>query len=128
MARDAAGRFHVIDYKTGRRMPETFAGKEAEQVQAYALAIFTESGADEVDLVLEFLRPGKTLRARIERGQARSVEARLTEQIASLEEATVFPPRPSALCDWCGYNDICESYSVRSRASSIERAELRSAG
>ena len=31
LARDAAGRLHVIDYKTGRRMPETFAGKEAEQ-------------------------------------------------------------------------------------------------
>jgi hypothetical protein len=31
------------------------------------------------------------------------------------EDATVFPPSPGTLCDWCGYNDICEAYPVRSR-------------
>jgi putative RecB family exonuclease len=121
VARDAAGRLHVIDYKTGRRVPEGFAGKEAEQVQAYALAIFADSAVDEVQLVLEFLRGGKTLRARIARDDAAAVEARLAEQIATVEEATVFPPNPSALCDWCGYNDICESYSARSRAGTNRR-------
>jgi putative RecB family exonuclease len=128
LARDATGRLHVIDYKTGRKTPESFAGKEAEQVQAYALAIFAENTADEVELVLEFLRTGKTLRARIERDAARAIEMRLVEQIAGVEDATVFPPRPSALCDWCGYNDICESYAVRARPSMMARAELGSAG
>ena len=115
LARDRAGRLHVIDYKTGRRVPDAFTGKEAEQVQAYALAIFADRAVEEVDLVLEFLRPGKTLRARIARSDAQSVEVRLVGQIASVEEATVFPPSPSALCEWCGYNDICESYSPRVR-------------
>ena len=115
LARDAEGRLHVIDYKTGRRAPERFEGKEAEQLEAYAVAVFAESDVAELDLVLEFLRPGRTLRCRVERSRAGELERRLVERIAMAEDATVFPPSPGTLCDWCGYNDICEAYPVRSR-------------
>jgi putative RecB family exonuclease len=117
LARDRHGRFYVIDYKTGRRVPQRFEGKEADQVEAYALAVFTETGVEELELVLEFLRVGKTLRSRIERAQIRDLEARLATRIATIEEATVFPPSPGALCDWCGYNDICDGYAARMRPS-----------
>jgi putative RecB family exonuclease len=115
LAREGEGRLHVIDYKTGRRAPERFEGKEADQLEAYAVAVFAESDAEEVDLVLEFLRAGKTLRHRVERSRAAALERKLAERIAVVEDATVFPPNPGTLCDWCGYNDICDSYPVRSR-------------
>jgi len=115
LARDAAGRVHVIDYKTGRRVPDRFEGKEAEQLEAYALAVFSETEVDELELVLEFLRSGKTLRRSVSRAEMAEIERDLSARIATIEDATVFPPNPSALCDWCGYNDICEAYPLRSR-------------
>lgn len=115
LARDVDGRLHVIDYKTGRRAPERFEGKEADQLEAYAVAVFAESDAEELNLVLEFLRAGKILRCRIERSRAAELERKLAARIAVVEDATVFPPNPGSLCDWCGYNDICDAYPVRSR-------------
>jgi putative RecB family exonuclease len=119
LARDSTGLLYVIDYKTGRRAPPSFEGKEARQLEAYALAVFAESTADEIELVLEFLRVGKTLRARVERRQAERIEMRLAEQIDTVEDATVFPPRPGVLCDWCGYNDICDGYSPRRAVNNL---------
>lgn len=115
LARDAEGRLYVIDYKTGRRAPDRFEGKEADQLEAYALAVFAEADVDELDLVLEFLRAGKVLTRRVRRTEIVQVETRLAEKIATVGEATVFPPSPGALCDWCGYNDICDAYPLRSR-------------
>jgi RecB family exonuclease len=117
LARDAGGRVHVIDYKTGRRAPERFEGKEADQLEAYALAVFAEHDVDELELVLEFLRVGRTLTKLIRRAQLAAIEQRLARKIAMVEEATVFPPTPGALCEWCGYNDICEAYAPRARSA-----------
>jgi len=113
VARDADGRIHVIDYKTGRRVPQRFEGKEADQLHAYALAIFHETDQQEIDLVLEFLRAGTTLRERVKREEMAAIDAQLAARIAVCEDATVFPPTPGALCDWCGYNDICDGYRPR---------------
>jgi putative RecB family exonuclease len=117
LARDENGLVHVIDYKTGRRAPQRFEGKEAEQLEAYALAIFLQTDAPELELVIEFLRAGKILRRRVERSRAPELERRLAARIATLEDATVYPPSPGALCDWCGYNDICEAFATRARVA-----------
>jgi putative RecB family exonuclease len=113
LARDRDGRLYVIDYKTGKRAPQRFEGKEADQLYAYALAMFLETDCRELELVLEFLRAGTTLRARVSRDEAADIDARLAARIAIVEDATVFPPTPGALCDWCGYNDICDGYRPR---------------
>jgi putative RecB family exonuclease len=109
LARDADGLLHVIDYKTGARAPRTFAGKEADQLRAYGLGLFIESDAAELELVLDFVRAGKTLRQRIRRDEAAAVERMLSERIDAVEASSVFPPNPGVLCGWCGYNDICEA-------------------
>ncbi|MFQ5353255.1 MAG: RecB family exonuclease [Candidatus Binatia bacterium] len=113
LARDSEGLFHVIDYKTGRRTPRSFAGKEADQLHAYALAIFKENAVEEVELVLEFLTSTRSLRARVRRSQCEAVEEQLASRIGAIESATVFPPSPGVLCDWCGYNDICDAARTR---------------
>jgi putative RecB family exonuclease len=115
VAREASGLVHVIDYKTGSRTPARFEGKEAEQLEAYALAMFATSGVDEVELVLEFLKSGTRLSRRIDRREAPEIDERLSRRIDAATSSTVFPPNPGALCDWCGYNDICEAYGSRAR-------------
>ncbi len=118
LATDKDGLLHIIDYKTGSRVPKKFEGKEAQQLEAYAMAMFREGQAEEVELVLDFLKTGARLRRRVLRAQADEIEVRLSARIDTAEEATVFPPTPGVLCGWCGYNDLCESAMSRySRAS-----------
>ena len=35
--------------------------------------------------------------------------------VPSPAAANVFPPTPGTLCDWCGFNDLCEAYVARPR-------------
>ena len=117
LARDASGIVHIIDYKTGGRPPTRFGGKDGDQLEAYAVAMFAETGADELVLMLEYLRNGSTQTRRILRGEAEETARRLGARIRVAAEANVFPPSPGTLCDWCGFNDLCEAYGQRSRAA-----------
>jgi putative RecB family exonuclease len=127
LARDGSGRVHVIDYKTGKRAPKRFEGKDAEQLEAYALAVFDELGADldEVILVLEFLRTMRTLRSRVTRAELPRIEERICATIDVVEAATVFPPSPGPLCHWCGYNDVCDSYGRGENRTTNYRSSAR---
>ncbi|HYC56170.1 MAG TPA: PD-(D/E)XK nuclease family protein [Candidatus Binatia bacterium] len=112
VARDGSGRLHLIDFKTGSRVPERFEGKDADQLDAYALAMFTEQPElDEIVLVLEYLRTARAHTKRIRRRDSAAIHTRLTTRIGVALLATVFPPSPGALCDWCGFNDLCEAYA-----------------
>lgn len=112
VARDARGTLHLIDFKTGSRVPERFEGKDADQLDAYALAMFSESPQlDEIVLMLEYLRTARAHIKRIRRADAAAIRQRLAARIAVARTATVFPPAPGALCDWCGFNDLCEAYA-----------------
>jgi putative RecB family exonuclease len=113
LARNEDGLVHIIDYKTGRQPRKSFGGKEADQLSAYALALFLETDEAELELVLEFLRTGDRLHQRVSRDEAAAVEADLVERIAAAEASTVFPPTPGILCDWCGYNDLCDAPAGR---------------
>jgi putative RecB family exonuclease len=110
LARGPDGAMHIIDYKTGGRPPLRFGGKDGDQLEAYALAMFAETPADELVLTLEYLRNGSTQTRRIRRDEATEVERRLKARIQVAAEASVFPPTPGTLCDWCGFNDLCEAY------------------
>lgn len=117
LARDQDGHLHIIDFKTGARTPARFEGKDADQLDAYAVATFDRSDAAEVTLRLEYLRSGRTLTKRITREETVEVRRRLAARIAEAASATVFPPVPGSLCDWCGFNDLCEAYPKRRAAS-----------
>ena len=113
LARDREGTIHIIDYKTGSRPPIRFGGKDGDQLEAYAIAMFAETRVDEIVLVLEYLRNGSTLSRRIRREDVSEIERRLTARIAVAAGASVFPPSPGTLCDWCGFNDLCEAFRTR---------------
>jgi len=113
LARDGDGTLHVIDFKTGSRVPARFEGKDADQLDAYALALFTQNGDDELVLVLEYLRTATVRTKRIRRSQIDEIRRRLAARIAAAQLATVFPPVPGALCGWCGFNDLCEACPPR---------------
>lgn len=108
LARDESGLLHVIDYKTGGRPPFRFAGKDADQLQAYAVAMFDGTSADQLRLTLEYLKGGATCHQDIRREETVETRRRLAERVRTAAEATVFPTGPGVLCGWCGFNDLCE--------------------
>lgn len=111
LARDADGVLHVIDYKTGRQASPRFTGKDAGQLEAYALAMFAETDAEELELVLDYLKTGVRLNRHVVRAEVAAVETDLVNRIDAAVTATVFPPVTGVLCRWCGYNDLCEAWS-----------------
>jgi len=113
LARDEAGALHIIDYKTGRKSARGFAGREADQLEAYALALFSSQPVEEIELALEYLRIGERVRKRVRRDESVEIETRLVARIEAIESSTVFPPNPGILCRWCGYNDICDAATLR---------------
>jgi putative RecB family exonuclease len=124
VARDDAGTIHLIDYKTGRRAPSRFAGKEADQLRSYAVAWFLDHPTDRLELVLDFVQPGALLRERISRAEAIEFERALAARISELGQATVFPTKPGVLCQWCGFNDLCEAYAEQTIGRSGRSAAL----
>jgi putative RecB family exonuclease len=110
LARDPSGVVHIVDYKTGGRPPIRFGGKDGDQLEAYAVAMFAESDVDELVMMLEYLRNGSTRTKRITRSEIGETGRRLAARIATAAAANVFPPKPGTLCDWCGFNDLCEAY------------------
>jgi putative RecB family exonuclease len=117
LARDQAGTLHIIDYKTGRKSGRGFSGREAEQLEAYAVALFATEPIEEIELVVEYLRIGERARKRIRREESAAVQESLVARIESLESSTVFPPNPGILCRWCGYNDFCDAATGRAMAA-----------
>lgn len=113
LARDEAGTLHIVDYKTGRKNGRGFTGREADQLEAYALALFASQPVDEIELVLEYLRIGERVRKRVRREQSGEIETRLVGRIQAVESSTVFPATPGILCRWCGYNDVCDAVTSR---------------
>lgn len=113
LARARDGTVHIVDYKTGGRPPTAFGGKDGDQLEAYAVAVFAETDADELVLMLEYLRTGRTLTRRIGRGEVEEKARRLRARVTVAAEATAWPPTPGTLCDWCGFNDLCEAYTPR---------------
>jgi ssDNA-binding Zn-finger/Zn-ribbon topoisomerase 1/RecB family exonuclease len=105
------GVIQVIDYKTGK----TGHPLDNLQLPSYALYIFEHEHSitmgNEIRLCIEDLKEERTMVAPFHRSgitQVRSELLRGIEQILGMN-AEDFKTNPSVLCQWCGYNQICEN-------------------
>ena len=113
-ARDGAIEIH--DFKTGKWVPTQKELDRDRQLALYQIGIAEKYGTDQpIRLVWHYLL----------RDQART-STRTPEALADLREHTIqlidaihaeqnFEPRPSALCGWCEFAEICPA-SGRQRA------------
>lgn len=108
----------VVDYKTGRRPPDTQDARSSRTLAIYAAAAEATVGVPSTRVELHHLPTGRIVvgqhdRESRDRHVRRAVavaedchraETRLDETGASDE---LFPPMPSRLCAWCDYRDAC---------------------
>lgn len=114
-ARDGALEIH--DYKTARRTPSQRVLDEDRQLALYELGVRERHPeAREIRLVWHYLQSGELRSSTRTPEQLDQLRAGTMGLIDRIETETSFPPRPSALCAWCEYNDVCPASAARPRA------------
>lgn len=104
ISKNPGGMLRITDFKSGKRVNDPL---EDMQLCSYALWCFEEFEENEIEISFEALRHEKTLHGKIKKSQLPHIKKRLLANINSVMAATEFEAIPSILCDWCGYNPIC---------------------
>ncbi len=103
--------FEIHDYKTSGSLPSQEDADADEQLGLYHLAVRSEwPEAEEVRLVWHYLVFNKEIVSGRRRKDLDALEKEIVRRVRLIEAATEFPPTRSALCDWCGYQDICPEW------------------
>ncbi len=106
--------YEIIDYKTAKRMPSQAAVDEDLQMSIYHLGLikrWPHLSPRKIKLSLYFLKHGEkistTRSAKELEETTRSILNSIEEIEGRIADNYNFPPLPSALCDWCGYKEMC---------------------
>ncbi|MDH3539421.1 MAG: PD-(D/E)XK nuclease family protein [Acidimicrobiia bacterium] len=100
----------ITDYKTGKAPPEQYAISAFFALKIYALLIRQQTGRTPTRLRLLYLNGPTVYEIPITDRQLDAMERQLEALWAAINRAMEsgnFPTRPSRLCGWCSYQDIC---------------------
>ena len=107
--RDAAGEWHLADYKTDEVEADGVARRAAGsalQVQVYALAARALAGRPPADAALFYVIPQVAHSVAIDAAALDGAQSRLADAIARIR-AGEFPRHRHAGCEWCAYRRFC---------------------
>ncbi|MBB4919574.1 RecB family exonuclease [Streptosporangium saharense] len=108
------GEVRVVDYKTGSAPGPAFEAKALFQMRFYALALWRLHGSVPRVLQLMYLGgQGEVLRYAPDEADLLATERKVRALWTAIERAMEtgeWPPRPSRLCDWCNYQELCPQY------------------
>lgn len=107
------GELVVTDYKTGRSPSDIGAKSRMQGVHVYALMCERFFGRRPVRVQLLHLAEPEAVIAEPTEQSTRALERRLRAVWSAVESACEtedFRPRPSALCDWCSFQQWCPSF------------------
>ncbi|MCF7837240.1 MAG: PD-(D/E)XK nuclease family protein [Candidatus Marinimicrobia bacterium] len=105
IARMPNGVVRLIDYKSGKRVPNPATDM---QLRSYALFALREHRQDAVEICYYDLRAARAKLATVHADDLPEIEAITVGNINRVKDATRFPAKPSILCGWCGYNQQCD--------------------
>ncbi len=106
---DDDGRFHIIDYKTNRKVQARARVARSLQLAIYALACRNLFGALPASVSLDFVVPGVMITVPIGDIDLDGARQTILDTAAAVRAAS-FDPTPNRLCDWCDYRDICPAW------------------
>lgn len=108
VARSAEGLLRIVDFKTGKRVPDELDDATAQQLRSYGWLYMEQHPDDRVELRYRYLINGRKLGETMGREDGAEIAESIRGQIARARSCTAFPPKTSALCRWCGYRDVCD--------------------
>lgn len=123
VARARDGSVEIQDYKTGRRVPTQQRIDQDRQLALYQLGVSERFGADTpVRLVWHYLAADTVRTSSRTAEQLRALREQTMRLIDRIEAETAFEPRPSALCGWCEYRELCPASGAAQRSPASARA------
>jgi putative RecB family exonuclease len=106
------GTYEIHDYKTGSRLPTQARLDRDKQLALYQIGLssaYPEVGR--VELVWHYLRFDAELVSTRSRAELDRLRAACIAEIQDIEscgeEEASFPTRPTRLCPWCAFTEIC---------------------
>lgn len=106
---DDEGRFHIIDYKTNRKVKDRERVASSLQLAIYALACRHLYGSLPASVCLDFVVAGVQVTVPIE-----DIDIEHARQVildtADAVRAERYEPTPGRLCDWCDFRAICPAW------------------
>ena len=110
-ARD--GTIEVHDYKTGARVPSQKMLDQDRQLALYQIGLAGEYGEDvPFRLVWHYVAKNQTRTSTRTPEDLAALRASTIERIDEIQQATEFPPRKIALCNWCEYKVRCPLFAT----------------
>ncbi|GGS55933.1 recombinase RecB [Planobispora rosea] len=108
------GEVRVVDYKTGSAPGPSFEAKALFQMKFYALVLWRLRGTVPRLLQLMYLGGGgEILRYAPDEADLRATERKVQALWRAIERALdtgEWVARPSRLCDWCNYKELCPEF------------------
>jgi putative RecB family exonuclease len=123
--------YEIIDYKTSRKMKAQDALANDLQLSLYHVALLNRwphINPQAVTLSLYYVKHNEKLSSKRAVEQTAHTKEAILNTIRDIETRTAsgeFPPRPSALCDWCGYKNMCPAWKYLFTEPKIENTEQR---
>lgn len=111
---DTEGGLVITDYKTGRAPPERYALPAFFALKIYALLIREQTGRTPTAIRLMYLNGPTVYEVAVNDAQLDAMERQLQALWLAINRAIErdhFPPRPSRLCGWCQYRDLCPAFA-----------------
>ena len=102
----------IIDYKTTKRLPSQQDIDGSLQLSLYCLGLinrwpqFAEQGLENIKLTFYYLKHQEVISTKRTKKQLDDTREQVWERLAEIAKSD-FKPIPSALCDWCGYKNLC---------------------
>jgi len=122
VVRAADGAVEIHDYKTGRWVPNQEKLDQDRQLALYQIALAPQHGDAPMRLVWHYLLRDQTRVSTRTPAQLDELRAATVERIEQIEAEQRFEPKPSALCGWCEFREICPATAAAAAPPSEARA------
>lgn len=102
------GVYEVHDYKTSSSLPTQDSVDNDRQLALYQIGVKEAyKDARDIRLVWHYLVFDKELTSIRTDAQLKDLKREVVSLIKTIEKDTVYEPRESRLCDWCGFYEYC---------------------
>lgn len=108
------GEVRIVDYKSGKAPKSGWEEKALFQLRIYALIYWKNTFVLPQLLQLIYLGDGQVIKSAPNENQMVSTQKKLLQIGDEILDAIVqqeFRPKPSRLCDWCSFKNICPAFN-----------------
>ena len=118
---DSEGNYFVCDYKTNARMKDQEEADADRQLALYSIWVKDKfKDAKSVKLIWHMLAFNKDAVSERTDEQLEKLQQDVVDKIKEIENATEFPRKQTALCNYCGFKSECPSFKHEAELEKIE--------